>query len=51
MKEPESLDGADAFRRGLYMQMFFVIYEKAYYANQYGLLGSSEWSRFENELL
>ena len=26
------------------------IYEKAYYANQYGIMGPSEWSRFESRM-
>jgi hypothetical protein len=47
---PEKLDSADSFRLGLYMQMFFGIYEKAYYSNQYGLLGSSMWDRFRAQM-
>lgn len=50
MNTPERLDSADSFRLGFYMQMFFGIYEKAYYSNQYGLLGPSMWDRFETQM-
>jgi len=42
---------ADDFRQ---VQMLLVIlfrnYEKAYFSEQYGLLGSTEWGRFERQI-
>ena len=46
MKGTGTLDDADRMRARGYVEMLFGVYEKSYFTNQYGLLGSSEWSRF-----
>jgi len=38
------------FRLGILFFMQWAIYENAYYANQRGLLGAAEWSRFERQI-
>jgi len=35
---------------GLILTALWGIYEKSYYANKYGILGVSEWSRFEVQI-
>jgi len=46
----ESLDTTDRRRISQLVGMLFGIYEKSYYARQYGVIGSSEWSRFEVQI-
>ena len=40
----------DDFRLGGVLTIQWAIYENAYYSNQNGLLGESEWSRFERQI-
>ncbi len=35
---------------GLMLTALWGIYEKSYYANKYGILGASEWTRFEVQI-
>ncbi len=35
---------------GLILTALWGIYEKSYYANKYGILGASEWNRFEVQI-
>jgi hypothetical protein len=42
----ESLDSSDMLRARQLIWWLFGVYEKSYFANQYGVLGSSEWDRF-----
>jgi hypothetical protein len=46
----EGITGVDAFRLGQLVLNTFQIYEQAYFAEQYGLLGPAEWSRFERQI-
>ena len=48
--ELEGLDQPDQSRVGQLIFMLFGVYEKSYYAQQYGVIGSSEWSRFEFQI-
>ena len=48
--ELEGLDQPDQSRVGQLILMLFGVYEKSYYAQQYGVIGSSEWSRFEFQI-
>ena len=41
------LDSGDADRLNLIVAILFRIYEKAYYSEQYELMGEEEWGRFE----
>ena len=41
---------AEDFRLNLLVSSLWGIYENAYYSNQRGLLGPSEWERFERQL-
>jgi hypothetical protein len=44
------LDRAERQQFGLVMTSLWSIYETAYFAQSYGTLGESEWSRFERVL-
>ena len=48
--ELEGLDQPDQSRVAQLILMLFGIYEKSYYAQQYGVIGASEWSRFEYQI-
>ncbi len=48
--DTEGFTGEDHRRMDLILSALWGIYEKSYYSNQYGILGSSEWSRFEARL-
>ena len=41
---------AGQFRLNLLVNTLWGVYENAYYSNQRGLLGVSEWSRFERQI-
>ena len=41
---------AEDFRLQLLINTLWGIYENAYYAHERGLLGASEWSRFEGQI-
>ena len=40
----------ELFQLNLLLNALWGTYEKSYYAYQYGILGSSEWSRFEIQM-
>jgi len=42
----DDLDSDESFRVQLMVRTLFRIYEKAYFAYQYGTLGEAEWTRF-----
>ena len=44
--ESGSLEGPDRTRLRQLVFWLFGVYEQSYFANRYGVLGSSEWSRF-----
>ena len=46
----DALSVLEPSRLNQLLMNLFNIYEKAYYANQYGIFGESEWSRFENAI-
>ena len=46
----EGLDQPDQSRVGQLILMLFGIYEKSFYSQQYGVIGLSEWSRFEYQI-
>ena len=46
----DELDSAESYRLQLVVQTLYRIYEKAYFADQYGTLGVSEWSRFDRQI-
>ena len=45
MREP-----GDEVRLRMLLVNWWSLYETSFYANQYGLLGASEWSRHESQL-
>jgi len=48
--ELDDLDQPDQARLAQLIIMLFGIYEKAYYAREYDVIGLSEWSRFEFQI-
>jgi hypothetical protein len=48
--EDGDLPVESGFRLQLVINTVWGIYENAYYVNQRGLLGASEWSRFERQI-
>jgi hypothetical protein len=48
--EAAELSEDEAFRLFLVLNEQWGIYEKSYYANKYGILGPSEWGRFERQI-
>lgn len=46
----EGLSEIDARRQRQLVLNLFQIYEQAYFAEQYGLLGPAEWRRFEKQI-
>ena len=47
--EAEDLSLDEQYRLLLVVNQLWGIYEKSYYANQYGTLGDSEWTRFNRQ--
>jgi hypothetical protein len=47
---PEKLNEVDQFRLIMLHGSLWGIYEKSYYAQEYGVLGPSEWSRFQIQM-
>lgn len=48
--ELTDIEGLDQLRARQMIFNVFQIYEKAYFAEQYGVLGPNEWSRFELQI-
>jgi hypothetical protein len=46
----EGINGISELRQIQLMANIFQIYEQAYFAEQYGVMGPSEWSRFETQI-
>ena len=46
----DELSSDEWYRVRAIVRSILRIYETAYYSNQYGTLGSSEWSRFERQI-
>ena len=46
----EILEPGDEMRLQMLLVILWANYENAYYANQYGLLGASEWARHEAQI-
>lgn len=44
------LEGVDRLQLNNMINWVFGIYEKAYYNRKYGVLGDSEWSRYERQI-
>jgi len=49
-KEFDLLDDVSKEQAGELAMAIFGIYEKAYYAREYEVIGSREWERFENQI-
>ena len=49
-KEFDSLDDTGKTQAGELVMAMFGIYEKAYYAREYEVIGSREWERFEIQI-
>ena len=49
-RDVPNLTKEDYFRLGLLLNTQWGVYEKSYFANQYGILGPAEWSRFEKNI-
>jgi hypothetical protein len=49
-RRPEYIEGIDAVRFRQLIINQYQIYEQAYLARQYGLLGDTEWRRFERQI-
>lgn len=49
-EEVDSLDGLDTLRSRQLVSLIFGVYEKAYYAREYDVLGPEEWERFEFQI-
>lgn len=47
---PGSLEGADMSLIDSFLVMHFRVYDTAFFSQQYGLMGDSEWSRFERAI-
>ena len=50
LNDLEGLSEEDSRRLDFILNTQWGIYEKTYYSNQYGIIGSSEWSRFESQI-
>ena len=48
-RQTEDLTENEEFRLYIALNHLWGVYEKAYFANEYGTLGPSEWSRFERQ--
>lgn len=48
--ETDSLNESELFDLRVLVLMLFGIYEKSYFASEYGVLGQSEWQRFEFQI-
>ena len=48
--EADALPGPDATRIRQFVILTYEAQQRAYYAWKYGVLGESEWSRFENQI-
>lgn len=48
--EYDQLDRTSQTRVGQLVMLAFENYQRAYYARQYGVLGESEWTRFELQM-
>ena len=46
----EGITGDDAFRLTQFVLNLFQVFEQAYFAERYGLLGPGEWRRFEKQI-
>jgi len=46
----EDLDERDRSRLGNYVLYLFRVYERAYFSEQYGILGDAEWERFSRQI-
>ena len=44
------LNDEDRFRLRLWLSALWAVYEKAYYANEYGTMGPSEYERFATQI-
>jgi hypothetical protein len=49
-RRPEGIEGVDRVRLRQLVANQFQIYEQAYLARQYGVLGDVEWRRFERQI-
>lgn len=49
-ENPAILTEDDQFRLIMLQGSLWGIYEKSYFAREYGVLGESEWSRFETQM-
>jgi hypothetical protein len=50
VEQPQGSNGIDSTRAILLSGTLWGIYEKSYYAHQYGLIGTDEWARFELQM-
>jgi len=50
MADHWGIEDPDMLRRQLYVVSIWSIYEKTYYSQQYGLVGTAEWERFETRI-
>ena len=50
MNEHWGREGPDSLRRQLLVVNLWSIYEKTYFSQQYGLVGTAEWQRFESRI-
>lgn len=48
--EWKSLPADEQLRVRVLLEMFFAVYEKAYFAKKYGQIGESEWTRFQRQI-
>jgi hypothetical protein len=46
----DDLDSLERQRLGILMTAIYRNYEKAYYSNRYGVIGGSEWDRFQSAM-
>lgn len=50
MADHWGVESPDLLRRQLLVVNLWSIYEKTYYSQQYGLVGTAEWERFETRI-
>lgn len=50
MTDHWGIESPDDLRRQLYVVSIWSIYEKTYYSQRYGLVGTAEWERFETRI-
>jgi len=48
--QADSLEGIDRMQLNNQINITFSNYEKAYFNHQYGVLGDSEWTRYERQI-